>query len=81
LTVLVETMSREDSSVNWETPRLLADELRNFADGRRTIGEISSAIGFEFGIRVSSRDLLTLARGLERVGAFTLESMSHPGGI
>jgi hypothetical protein len=75
---LVGALVRDDARVNWETLRLLGDELWNFADGRRTVGGIAEAIGFEFGLRISGSNLLTLARGLERAGALTLKRASGP---
>ena len=69
---LVEAMRAEDSRVTWETLRLFADELWNFADGRRTLGEIAEAVTFEFGFTVGEKHFLTMARGLERTGLFAL---------
>ena len=52
--------------------RIFADELWNFADGRRTLGEIAEAVTFEFGFTVGEEHFLTMARGLERTGLFAL---------
>jgi len=79
LAALVAAMAGEDANVNWETLRLLADELWNFTDGRRTIADVADAIGFEFGLRIRPDHLAALARGLERVGALTLEATSSQG--
>lgn len=69
---LVEAMRGEDPRVTWETLRLFADELWNFADGRRTLKEIAEAVTIEFGFTVSAEHFLTMARGLERAGLFAL---------
>ena len=79
LAALVEAMTRDDASTNWETLRLLGDELWNFADGHRTIGDIARAIGFEFELYIRPERLVTLARGLERAGAFVLEATPRQG--
>jgi aminopeptidase YwaD len=71
---LVETMHRDDPRTNWETLRILGDELWNFADGRRTLSEIADAICFEFGVEIHPRHFLTLARGFQKAGVFMLQS-------
>jgi hypothetical protein len=73
-TALVATMHAEDPQVNWETLRIFADELWNFADGRRTISEIGRAIVYEFGFRVTAGHFVILARGLEKAGLFRLDA-------
>jgi hypothetical protein len=72
---LVATMHRDDARTNWETLRILGDELWNFADGRRTLGEIADAICFEFGVEIHPRQFFTLARGLQKAGVFTFRSI------
>jgi hypothetical protein len=74
---LVAAMHRDDARTNWETLRILGDELWNFADGRRTLGEIADAICFEFGVEIQPRHFFTLARGLEKAGVFTLEPVGR----
>ena len=74
---LVAAMHRDDARANWETLRILGDELWNFADGRRTLGEIADAICFEFGVEIHPRHFFTLARGLEKAGVFTLRSVNR----
>ena len=74
---LVAAMHRDDARTNWETLRILGDELWNFADGRRTLGEIADAICFEFGVEIHPQHFLALARGLEKAGVFTLESVDR----
>jgi len=63
---LVNAMYRDDDQVNWETLRIVGDELWNFSDGERSLSDISEAIGFEFGIDIHPQYLLILAQGLEK---------------
>jgi Peptidase family M28 len=70
---LVEAMQADDEQVNWETLRILGDELWNFSDGQRTIGEIAHAVCVEFGVRVHPQYFLTLAEGLQRANLLTLQ--------
>lgn len=69
---LVAAMQAEDPAVNWETLRIFGDELWNLADSRRTLAEIGETICLEFGFSVASAHFTTLARGLEKIGAFRL---------
>lgn len=71
---LVAAMHADDPRVNWETLRIFADELWNFADGRRTLAEIARAVTYEFGFRVPAGHFVTLDRGLEKAGQFRLEA-------
>ena len=73
MATLVASMVAEDAQVNWETLRLFGDELWNLADGRRSVAAIGEAICLEFGFRLSPGHFVTLARGLEKAGAFRLE--------
>jgi hypothetical protein len=70
---LVEAMQAEDERVNWETLRIFGDELWNFSDGRRTIGEIAHAVCVEFGFQVHPQHFLTLAEGFQRANVLTLQ--------
>jgi aminopeptidase YwaD len=70
---LVEAMRAEDEGVNWETLRIFGDELWNFSDGRRTIGEIAHAVCVEFGFQVHPKHFLMLAEGFQRANLLTLE--------
>jgi hypothetical protein len=72
---LVEAMRAEDERVNWETLRIFGDELWNFSDGRRTIGEIAHAVCVEFGFQVHPQHFLTLAEGLQRANLLTLQKV------
>jgi len=74
---LVGAMHRDDARTNWETLRIIGDELWNFADGTRTLSEIAEAIGFEFGVEIHPQHFLTLARGLQKAGVFTLRSIDR----
>lgn len=73
MAALVDAMRADDQAVNWETLRILGDELWNLADGRRTLAEIGEAICFEFGFHLSPDHFLTLARGLEKAGHFHVQ--------
>jgi len=77
---LVDAMRGEDARVNWETLRIISDELWNFADGTRTLRDIADAICFEFGFEIQPTHILTLARGFERAGLFALNHQARAGG-
>lgn len=70
---LVEAMRGEDPRATWETLRIFADELWNFADGRRTLDEVAEAIAFEFGFTIGPKPFRVMARGLAREGLLALE--------
>jgi aminopeptidase YwaD len=76
---LVDAMRGEDARVNWETLRILSDELWNFADGTRTLRDIADAICFEFGLEIQPKHILTMARGFQRAGVFALDRQFRAG--
>lgn len=69
---LVAAMQADDPRVTWETLRIFADELWNFADGRRTLADIAQAVSYEFGFQLPARHIVTIARGLEKAGLFEI---------
>jgi hypothetical protein len=71
---LATEMSRRDPSVLVDSLRLFADELWNLSSGERDLDAIARTIGHEFGFDIDAKDLLQLAKGLERGGYLELSS-------
>ncbi|MBI4277032.1 MAG: hypothetical protein HY660_01130, partial [Armatimonadetes bacterium] len=69
---LVGAMQAADRRACWDTLIVLSDELWNLADGRRTLDEIATIAGAQFGLALEAGHLEVLARGLERAGYFRL---------
>ena len=68
-----EEMRARDPKMNYDSLRIIGDEVWNFADGARTVNQIADAIGAEFDFDIEARHVLKLYQGLERVGLVTLE--------
>jgi hypothetical protein len=49
-------------------PYVIADEMWNWTDGKRTVNEISAGIGAEFDFDLESRHILKLFQGFESKG-------------
>ncbi|MBI4279907.1 MAG: hypothetical protein HY660_15760 [Armatimonadetes bacterium] len=71
---VVQAMQASDPAANWESLRIVGDELWNLTDGRRTLGEIAASIGFEFGLKLEASHLEPIARGLEKDGYLRLRA-------
>ena len=67
-----EEMHTRDPKMNYDSLRIIGDEVWNFADGARTVNQIADAIGAEFDFDLEARHVLKLYQGLEREGLVTL---------
>ena len=55
---LLEKMWKEDNNINGNCLRALTSEFINFSDGRKTIEEIATAVGFEYDIKINPEHVL-----------------------
>ena len=69
---MAEEMQARDPKMNYDSLRIIGDEVWNFADGTRTVNQIADAIGAEFDFDLEPRHVLKLYQGLEREGLVTL---------
>ena len=69
---MAEEMHARDPKMNYDSLRIIGDEVWNFADGARTVNQIADAIGAEFDFDLEPRHVLKLYQGLEREGLVTL---------
>ena len=67
-----EEMHARDSKVNYDSLRIIGDELWNFADGSRSVNQIAEAIGAEFDFDLEPRHILKLFEGLANRGYVSL---------
>ena len=59
-----EDMHSQDVRVVFDTLRPIGDEIWNFMNGERTVGEIAEALCFEFDIQVEARSFFPMIEGL-----------------
>ena len=71
---MAEEMHTRDPKVNYDSLRIIGDEVWNFADGRRTVNQIAEAIGAEFDFDLEPRHILKLFQGLVSEGFISLET-------
>lgn len=64
-------MKKVDSDVNFYSIRPLSHEFVNFADGKLTIEEIASAVGYEYGLKIKGEHVLLFFEDLKEKGFFT----------
>ena len=69
---MAEEMQARDPKMNYDSLRIIGDEVWNFADGTRTVNQIADAIGAEFDFDLEPRHVLKLYQGLEREGLVSL---------
>ncbi len=69
---MAEEMQARDPKMNYDSLRIIGDEVWNFADGTRTVNQIADAIGAEFDFDLEPRHVLRLYHGLEREGLVSL---------
>jgi hypothetical protein len=65
---MTEEMKQRDSKMIYDSIRVIADEAWNWADGKRTVNEITAGIGAEFDFDLEGRHILKLFQGLESKG-------------
>ena len=71
---MAEEMEARDPKVRYDSLRIMGDEIWNFVDGKRTVNEISEAIGAEFNFDLESRHILKLFQGLADRGFVILDA-------
>lgn len=65
-------MKEVDPDVNFYSIRPLSHEFMNFIDGERTVEEVATAVGYEYGFRIEGEHVLLLLIHLEERGLITL---------
>ena len=73
---MAEEMHTRDPNMRYDSLRIIGDEIWNFADGHRTVNDITDAVGAEFDFDLEPRHVLALFQGLARQGYV---SLSEPG--
>ena len=71
---MAEEMEARDPKIRYDSLRIIGDEIWNFVDGKRTVNEISDAIGAEFDFDLDSRHVLKLFQGLANSGFVSLDA-------
>lgn len=64
-------MKKVDPDVNFYSIRPLSHEFVNFVDGKLTIEEVASAVGYEYGLKIKGEHVLLLFEDLKEKGFFT----------
>ena len=71
-----QEMEARDPKMRYDSLRIIADEIWNFVDGKRSVNDIAEAIGSEFDFDLESRHVLKLFEGLVSEGFVALDSPS-----
>ena len=71
-----QEMEARDPKMRYDSLRIIADEIWNFVDGKRSVNDIAEAIGSEFDFDLESRHVLKLFEGLVSEGFVALDSSS-----
>ena len=71
---MAEEMHDRDPNMRYDSLRIIADEMWNFADGTRSINEITDAVGAEFDFDLEPRHVLKLFEGLVEEGYVRLST-------
>ena len=74
LVQMADEMEARDSKMRYDSLRIIGDEIWNFIDGRRSVNQISAAVGAEFDFDLEPRHVLKLFQGLASHGFITLEA-------
>lgn len=72
LMTMAEEMEARDPKVRFDSLRIIGDELWMFVDGKRTVNQISDAIGAEFDFDLDPRQILKIVQGMAEEGLLTL---------
>jgi len=64
-------MKEIDPDVNFYSIRPLSQEFMNFIDGKRTIYEIATAVGYEYGFKINGEHVLQLFNYFKEKGLLT----------
>lgn len=74
LVTVVERMQTQDPRTVFDSLRPMADELWNFIDGHRTVGEIVEAVCLEFDFDLDPALFIPLIEGMEKIGIMGLST-------
>ena len=66
-------MKEVDPDVNFYSIRPLSHEFVNFIDGKRTIEEIASSVGYEYGVKIKGEHVLLLFKHMRDEGLLRLK--------
>ena len=73
---MTEEMIEQDPKMIYDSIRIVGDEIWNWADGKRSVNDITARIGAEFDFDLESRHVLKLFQGFARLGLVTLDPSS-----
>ena len=76
LVQMAEEMHARDSKMRYDSLRIIGDEIWNFADGVRSVSDITDAVGAEFDFDLEPRHVLKLFQGLASQGLVSLPGAS-----
>jgi hypothetical protein len=66
-------MKEVDPDVNFYSIRPLSHEFVNFIDGKRTIDDIASSVGYEYGMKIKGEHVLLLFKYMHDNGLLRLQ--------
>ena len=66
-------MKEVDPDVNFYSIRPFSHEFVNFIDGKRTIEEIASSVGYEYGVKIIGEHVLLLFKHMHDKGLLRLK--------
>ena len=69
---MLNRMKKVDPDVNFYSIRPLSHEFINFIDGERTVEEVATVVGYEYGLKIKGEHVLLLFIFLEERGLITL---------
>ena len=70
---MAEEMEARDPKMRYDSLRIIGDELWMFIDGKRTVNQITEAIGDEFDFDLEPRHILKIVQGMVKEGLVTLD--------
>jgi hypothetical protein len=71
-------MQAQDPRIVFDSLRPMADELWNFVDGYRTVGEIIASVCLEFDFDLAPALFIPLIEGMEKSGILGLSAAHMP---
>lgn len=69
---IAEAMRKKDPQINFNSLRLIGDELWNFIDGKRPIKVIAEMVQFEFDFEIDITHFIEMFTTLQRSGYIQL---------
>lgn len=70
---IADTLAEADDEAGWRSLRVVSDEAWNFVDGKRTVGDIADAVGFEFDLTIEPEPIYRILAGHEDGGNLRFE--------